>query len=293
MNFRRLLGSLWRHAPGAYLCGECQRMLPGSTWRPTTEASGKRALSWSTSQTKLRVAVVGSGPAGFYTADRLCRRSANVAIDLLEELPTPFGLVRSGVAPDHPDTKNVENRFTSVAENPSVRFLGNVCVGKSVSVDELLDMYHAVVLAYGAGSDRQLQIPGEDALGCLSSREFVNWYNAHPYYASVPVDLTKVSSVAIIGLGNVALDCARILLKPAAALEDTDIAEHAMHVLRGSAVRDVHIVGRRGPMQAQFSGKELREVLSMENISIAMHPENYTPTDADLKAPRKNQKVEL
>jgi adrenodoxin-NADP+ reductase len=214
-----------------------------------------------------------------------------VAIDILEQLPTPFGLVRTGVAPDHPDTKNVENKFTSVAEKPNVRFFGNVCVGESISVAELLGMYHAVVLASGAAGDRHLQIQGEEAKGCLSAREFVNWYNAHPYYASFPVELDNVSSVAIIGLGNVALDCARVLLKPPAALEATDIAEHAMQVLRRSTVKDVHIVGRRGPMQAQFSGKELREVLSLENISITMHPDKYTPTSADLKAPRKNQKV--
>ena len=238
------------------------------------------------------MAIVGSGPAGFYTADRLHRMLGHgVHIDILERLPTPFGLVRSGVAPDHPDTKNVVNKFTAVAERPGVRFFGNVAVGSAVSVAELRRLYDAVVLAYGAPSDRLLGVPGEGARGCLAAREFVNWYNGHPEAGSPGVELDAVTSVAIVGLGNVALDCARLLLKPAADLATTDVAPDAHAALKRSAVQEVHIVGRRGPMQAQFSGKELREVLSLANVAVTMHPESYVPTDTDLKAPRKNQKA--
>ena len=244
------------------------------------------------SQPSTSIAVVGSGPAGFYFTDRIARfLGDNVHVDIIEELPTPFGLVRSGVAPDHPDTKNVINKFSQIASRPGVRFFGNVSVGSDVTVAELRKLYSCVVLAQGAASDRRLDIPGEDAAGCLSARQFVNWYNGHPQCTDLALDLSKVQRVGIIGLGNVALDCARILLKPPAALHTTDITAHALRQLERSAVSEVHIVGRRGPVQAQFSGKELREVLTLGNVSISMHPARYVPTDADMKEPRKSQKV--
>lgn len=243
-------------------------------------------------QAPLKVAMVGSGPAGFYCTDKLRKMlGTSVSVDIIEALPTPFGLVRSGVAPDHPDTKNVINKFSAIAAQPNVHFFGNVAVGSAVSLLELRHLYDAVVLAYGSSSDKQLGVSGEQSVGCFSAREFVNWYNGHPACAALPMDLSSVRSVGIVGLGNVALDCARILLKPLPALQHTDIADHALAQLVHSAVQDVHIVGRRGPVQTQFSGKELREVLSLANVSVTMHPEAYHPTEADLKEPRKSQKV--
>lgn len=239
------------------------------------------------------VAVVGTGPAGIYFVDRLkWLVTETVHIDLFDTLPTPFGLVRSGVAPDHPDTKKVINKFTSVCNSVGVRFLGNVAVGKDVSVSELQQHYHAVVLAHGAEDDRQLGIDNESTRGVLSARQFVNWYNGHPKFTDVGVpSMHTIDSVGIIGLGNVALDCARILLRPVEELQATDIADHALSELRNSAVKNVHIIGRKGPFQAQFSGKELREVLKLSNVSVKVHPDDYCPTDADAMEPRRARKV--
>lgn len=247
----------------------------------------------STRRGQSSVAVVGAGPAGIYFVDRLRRFvSGSIRIDLFERLPTPFGLVRSGVAPDHPDTKNVVKKFTAVCNSDGVRFLGNVAVGRDVSVPELQQCYNAVVLAHGAEDDRQLGIENENCRGVLSAREFVNWYNGHPMFTDVSFpSLQTVDSVGIIGLGNVALDCARMLLRPVEELQKTDMADHALSELRNSAVKNVHIIGRRGPLQAQFSGKELREILNLTNISVNVHPDNYERTDADMKEPRRAQKV--
>jgi adrenodoxin-NADP+ reductase len=191
-----------------------------------------------------------------------------------EALPTPFGLVRSGVAPDHPDTKNVVNHFTDLAKTSRVRFLGNVRVGSpALSLAELRKYYNAVVLAYGAESDRRLGIPGENAPNVFSAREFVWWYNGHPSAATLPIDMRNVKSVAVVGLGNVALDCARVLLSTPTALGKTDIAQHALQALRQSSVEEVHLIGRRGPAQAAFTPKELRELVSMEGIDTYIHPQ--------------------
>lgn len=238
------------------------------------------------------VAVVGSGPSGFYFVDRLRRLlGGNVNVDVFDRLPSPFGLVRYGVAPDHPDTKNVVNKFRSIATEEGVRFFGNVHVGRDVPVSVLMSHYSAVVLACGAEDDKHMNISGEESQGLLSAREFVAWYNGHPDYVNVPVDLHRVRSVGIVGLGNVALDCARILLRPADELVRTDISDHALEQLRCSSVENVHIIGRRGPLQAQFSGKELREILTLSNITVSVHPTDYQPTTADAKEPRKAQKV--
>ncbi|KAL4519574.1 hypothetical protein Ndes2526B_g01841 [Nannochloris sp. 'desiccata'] len=251
----------------------------------------------------LKICVVGSGPAGFYTVDKILKRFEGAEVDIVESLPTPFGLVRSGVAPDHQDTKNVMNQFSEIARNPRVQFFGNVTVGgqggggdsadnnittatsktssrsaaaaaAAVSLDELRSLYNAVVLAYGAQSDRRLGIPGEDLKpGVYPAREFVQWYNGHPSAASLQLpDFSSVTSVAICGLGNVALDIARVLLQPIERLAMSDAAEHAVAALRKSAVRDVHLLGRRGPAQAAFTPKELRELLSMEGIQVKIHP---------------------
>lgn len=239
------------------------------------------------------IAVVGTGPAGLYFVDRFKRLvSDSVRIDLFEKLPTPFGLVRSGVAPDHPNTKNVINKLTSVCNLDGVRFLGNVTVGTDVSVSELQQHYSAVVLAHGADDDKQLGIDNESCRGVLSARQFVNWYNGHPMFVGMDAPLLEtVESVGIVGLGNVALDCARILLRPVKDLSTTDIADHALEQLQSSAVKNVHIIGRKGPYQAQFAAKELKEVLHLPNISVNVYPDDYWPTDTDMGAERRAQKV--
>lgn len=239
--------------------------------------------------------IVGSGPAGFYTADKLLKKFGDEArVDIVEALPTPFGLVRSGVAPDHADTKNVINQFTQLAQDPRISFFGNVRVGRDLSLDELRSYYNAVVLSYGAESDRKLGCPGEDLPGVFSAREFVWWYNGHPAYRDLPIDLSRTRSVAIAGLGNVAVDCARVLLKPVDDLAKTDICSHAVEQLRNSAVKEVHLLGRRGPVQAAFTPKELREMLSLEGVQVKMDPEVFKVSpacEAEMKATRMKKRV--
>ena len=219
---------------------------------------------------------------------------------LQDALPTPFGLVRSGVAPDHPDTKNVVNNFTQLMHNnpERVHFMGNVRIGsEALSLKELRSYYNAVILAYGAESDRKLGIPGESLPGVLSAREFVWWYNGHPTMASttsqnrIATDLSRARNVAIVGLGNVALDCARILLKPPSSLQCTDIASHALDRLRTSSITQVHLIGRRGPAQAAFTPKELREVLHLENVSIHIHPQGCLQLSPECQTEVKQQRM--
>ncbi|XP_002527825.2 NADPH:adrenodoxin oxidoreductase, mitochondrial isoform X1 [Ricinus communis] len=216
----------------------------------------------------LRVCVVGSGPAGFYTAEKMLKAHREAEIDIIDRLPTPFGLVRSGVAPDHPETKIVINQFSRLVQNERCSFFGNVTLGSSISLAELRDLYHVVVLAYGAESDRALGIPGEDLLGIHSAREFVWWYNGHPDCKNLNPDLKGTDTAVILGQGNVALDATRILLRPTAELARTDIACHALAALEQSCIRKVYLVGRRGPVQAACTAKELREVLGIKDLFI-------------------------
>ena len=208
----------------------------------------------------LHVAIVGAGPAGFYTAEALVRRLGDaVAVDIIDALPTPYGLVRAGVAPDHQSIKAVDRRYHAVLAG-GVRFVGDVTVGAGgVGVDRLLALYDAVVLATGAPLDRRLGIPGDDLPGVLGSGAFVGWYNGHPDFADLDVPL-RHKSVAVIGNGNVAIDVARILAKTPAELAPSDLAAHARSALAASKVRDIHIVGRRGPYQASFTPKEMGEL---------------------------------
>ena len=192
-------------------------------------------------------AVVGSGPAGFYTAEALFKAYGDQArIDIIDRYPVPYGLIRFGVAPDHQSLKAVSRRYDQVAESDGVRFVGNVNVGNDVSAEELLDLYDAVILAIGAPHDRKLGITGEDLPGVVGSAEFVGWYNGHPDFVELapPLDGTHV---AVIGNGNVALDCARILSKNHHEFEGSDIVGHALEALDGSSVRTITILGRRGP----------------------------------------------
>ncbi|WIA12056.1 hypothetical protein OEZ85_012135 [Tetradesmus obliquus] len=251
--------------------------------------------SYSSCAKQLAVCIVGSGPAGFYTAHQLLKLyGEDVKIDILDRLPTPFGLVRTGVAPDHEDTKNVTNQFTRIAQDPRVNFFGNVNVGRDITLDEIRKLYNAVVLAYGAESDRKLNIPGENSHGVHAAREFVWWYNGHPDQRDLPVDLSRVESVAVCGIGNVALDCARILLRPVSELASTDIARHALKQLQHSKVRQVQLCARRGPVQAACTAKELKELVSMPSIAVHAQPSQLAVSEADqaqMKATRLKRRI--
>ena len=226
-------------------------------------------------------AVVGSGPAGFYTAEALAKAYGDAAqIDILDRYAVPYGLIRFGVAPDHQSLKAVSKRYDKVAETAGVGFVGNVSVGKDVSVDELLGLYDAVILAIGAPHDRKLGIPGEDLPGVIGSAEFVGWYNGHPDFADLdpPLDGTHA---AVIGNGNVALDVARILSKTRAEFEGSDIVGHALEALEGSAIKTITILGRRGPHQIAMTPKELGELAHLEAALPLVDLNDFPPVEAD------------
>ncbi|MFF4658658.1 FAD-dependent oxidoreductase [Streptomyces sp. NPDC001381] len=208
----------------------------------------------------LRVAVVGSGPSGVYTAQSLIQQDPEVLVDVLDRLPCPYGLVRYGVAPDHEKIKSLQQNLRAVLEDERVRFLGGVEVGAGgVPVARLRELYHAVVYCVGAAADRRLGIPGEELPGSWSATEFVSWYSAHPDAVGTGF-LTGVRSAVVIGVGNVAVDVTRILARGAAELSPTDMPQAALTALSASGITDIHMVGRRGPSQARFTTKELREL---------------------------------
>ncbi len=226
-------------------------------------------------------AIVGSGPAGFYTAEALEKAYADKArIDILDRYPVPYGLIRFGVAPDHQSLKAVSKRYDKVAESAGVDFIGNVTIGRDVSVAELLDLYDAVILATGAPHDRKLGIPGEDLPGVIGSAEFVGWYNGHPDFADLDPPLGGTHA-AVIGNGNVALDCARILSKTRHEFEGSDIVGHALEALDGSAIRTITILGRRGPHQIAMTPKELGELGHLEAASPIVDGSDFPPLEAD------------
>jgi ferredoxin--NADP+ reductase len=206
----------------------------------------------------LRVAIVGSGPSAFYAADALFKSEPVARVDMFERLPAPFGLVRYGVAPDHAKIKTVIKAYEKTAKNDHYRFFGNVDVGRDIQVEELRTFYDAVVFASGAQTDRHLGIPGEDLPGSYTATEFVAWYNGHPEYLEHTFDLSHPVAI-VIGQGNVAVDVCRILCKTVDELKETDIAAHALEALAESKVEEVHMIGRRGPVQAKFTPPELRE----------------------------------
>lgn len=210
----------------------------------------------------ITVAIVGSGPAGFYTADALLK-DGNVEVDIIDRLPTPFGLIRAGVAPDHQTTKKIQQKFEQTALDAGVRYFGNVEVGRDVTLDELRGMYDAVVLAVGAPFDRKMGVPGEDKKGVHGSAAFVGWYNAHPDFRHLDPDL-NVKAVVVVGVGNVAIDIARVLVKTAAEMADSDLPDYAAAAIHASPLTDVYILGRRGPIDAKFTNVELREMGKLE-----------------------------
>jgi ferredoxin--NADP+ reductase len=217
-----------------------------------------------------KVVIVGAGPAGYFTAQAFQKSQSSdlsFAIDMIERLPTPWGLVRSGVAPDHPKIKNISKVFEKIAKEPHFRLFANVELGKDVSLKDLRDQYDVVVLATGASRGRKLGIPGEELINSLSAAEFVPWYNAHPDFIDVEVDLSSDTAV-VIGAGNVAMDVARILAIDPTELDPTDIAEHALIKLKQSNIRTVIIFGRRGPEHAAFTASELRDLTKLENTDV-------------------------
>jgi len=237
---------------------------------------------------RLKVAVVGSGPAGFYAADALLRGTTPCAVDLFERLPVPFGLVRYGVAPDHQTIKRVQVAFERTAAQPGFRFFGNVEVGRDVSVEELLRGYHAVLFATGAALDRSLDIPGEALEGSYAATSFVGWYNGHPDFVDLKFSLGAERAV-VVGMGNVALDVARILLHDRDELGKTDISSAALVALRESPVREVVLLGRRGPAQAAFDQGELEAIADLPDVAIDVDGDVSFLDEADLPAAaRKN-----
>jgi NADPH-dependent glutamate synthase beta subunit-like oxidoreductase len=220
------------------------------------------------------IAIIGSGPAGYYTAEAAQKKFGDdVRVDIVDRLPVPFGLIRFGVAPDHQSIKAVSGRYEKVALSDNVRFVGNVMVGKDISVDELQSLYDAVVLATGAPDDRKLEIPGADLPGVFGSAAFVGWYNGHPDYADLEPPLDG-KHVVVIGNGNVALDVARILSKTRAEFGGSDIVSHALDMLEDAGTEDITILGRRGPHQIAMTPKELGELGHLERASPRVDKED-------------------
>ncbi|MFC5748759.1 FAD-dependent oxidoreductase [Actinomadura rugatobispora] len=222
----------------------------------------------------LRVAVIGSGPAGLYAAEALVKQTdGNVRVDVFDRLPTPYGLVRYGVAPDHKSIKSIARYLQKVLENPAVRFFGCVELGRDLTRADLLDCYDGVLYSTGAMVDRHLGVPGEELPGSIAATDFVNWYCGHPDAADHVFDLTA-EEVAVIGVGNVAVDVVRILAKTADELRETDVPEQVLEALAASRVKRVHMIGRRGPAQAKFTTKELRELGELPGVAVHVRPED-------------------
>jgi ferredoxin/flavodoxin---NADP+ reductase len=244
------------------------------------------------------VAIVGSGPSGYFAAASLLKFAdsdddGDVRVDMLEMLPTPWGLVRSGVAPDHPKIKSISAQFEKTALDPRFRFFGNIVVGDHVQAAELAERYDAVIYAVGAQSDRSLGIPGEDLPGSVAAVDFVGWYNAHPHFEEMAPDISSGRAV-VVGNGNVALDVARILVTDPDVLATTDIADHALQSLHDRGVEEVLIVGRRGPLQAPFTTLELRELGHLEglgDVDVIVDPSDFADiSDEDVEAAGKTVK---
>lgn len=231
---------------------------------------------------ELLVAVVGAGPAGMYVADALIYQSrVPVRVDVFDRLPTPFGLLRYGVAPDHLKMKLLARALQRTLDDERVRFFGNVHVGTDVSVEELRAGYHAVAYTFGASSDRQLGIPGETLTGSSSATDFVAWYSGHPDVAETRFDLQGVRAAAVVGLGNVAVDVSRVLVKSVAELRKTDIPDPVLDRLARSGVSDVHLLGRRGPVQAKFTSKELKELGELDGVDVVVDRSQVELTSQD------------
>jgi ferredoxin--NADP+ reductase len=237
-----------------------------------------------TDATPLRVAIIGSGPAAFYAADRLLKQAGlKVEIDMFERFPTPYGLVRTGVAPDHQKIKSVTKTFAEIASSPRFRFYGLVEFGKDIVVSDLREHYHQILYATGAQADKRIGIPGEELKGIHAANEFIGWYNGHPDYRDCQFDLFQ-ERVAIVGMGNVAVDVARILCLTPDELAVTDIASHALGALSQSRIKEVYLLGRRGPAQAAFTNPEIKELGNLADADIFVLPEEAQLDDSSRAA---------
>lgn len=228
------------------------------------------------------IAIVGGGPSGFFVAEALFKAGIGATVTMFDRLPTPYGLVRSGVAPDHQHIKQVTKVFAAVAANPDFRFVGNAEVGRDVTLEEIRRQFDAVVLSYGASRGRPLQVPGASLPQSYTATEFVGWYNGHPDFAALDPRLDTEAAI-VVGHGNVAIDVARMLLCDHARRAKSDMADHALAAFRKSAIRRVHLVGRRGPLEASFTTAELRELLSLPDVRVVIDPRHLDLT-ADERA---------
>ncbi|MPY99872.1 MAG: pyridine nucleotide-disulfide oxidoreductase [Actinophytocola sp.] len=239
----------------------------------------------------LRVAIVGAGPAGVYAADILDKSDTDVSIDLYERMPAPFGLIRYGVAPDHPRIKGIVTALHKVLDKPSIRLLGNVDFGTDLKLDDLREFYDAVIFSTGAAADRDLNVPGIDKNGSYGAADFVSWYDGHP---DAPREWPLTArSVAVIGAGDVALDVARILAKTADELATTEIPDNVYAGLKASPVTDVHVFGRRGPAQAKFTPQELRELDHSPNVEVIVNPEDIEFDEGSIAEMRAHKQVDM
>jgi len=237
----------------------------------------------------LRVAIIGAGPAGYYAADHLQRQEGLVVeVDMIDRLPTPYGLVRAGVAPDHQKIKSVTAAFDKVAAHPRFRFYGNVDLGKDITLADLRRHYHQILYSTGAQTDRRMGIPGEDLTGSHPATEFVAWYNGHPDYRDCQFDLSQ-ERAAVVGVGNVAIDVARILCRSHDELVATDIADHALEALRKSRIKEVYLLGRRGPAQAAFTNPELKEVGELADADVTALPDEVELDELSRAAVEQSQ----
>lgn len=250
-----------------------------------------------TEERPLRIAIIGAGPAAFYAVEALLKQSGRVCqIDIFNRFPTPFGLVRSGVAPDHQSIKSVTRVYDRIAQNPNVRYFGNVTFGTHISHEVLKPLYDQIVYAVGSQADRRMGIPGEDLYGSYPATEFVGWYNGHPDYSQMQFDLSHERAV-VVGNGNVAMDVARILLTDPDELAKTDIADYALEALRSSCVREVIMLGRRGPAQAAFTNAEIKEFGNLAGVDPVVDPadlnldEQSAASLADNKVAAKNVEI--
>lgn len=237
----------------------------------------------------LRVAIIGSGPAGLFAADALLKkRDLVLSIDIFNRFPTPFGLVRDGVAPDHQSIKSVIRVFEKTLADTRVRFFGNVTYGEDIHHDELRSLYDQIIFAVGAQADRRMGIPGEDLVNSLPATAFVGWYNGHPDYRDLPIDLSCERAI-VVGNGNVAMDVARILVMDPEELAKSDITEHALTMLRGSKVREVVVLGRRGPLQAAFKTPEIKELGTLKNVDVVVDSRDIDLDEGTLEAAKTDR----
>ncbi|WP_188358310.1 FAD-dependent oxidoreductase, partial [Corynebacterium pelargi] len=239
----------------------------------------------------LRVAVVGAGPAGIYASDLLIKSGQDVTIDLIERMPAPFGLIRYGVAPDHPRIKGIITSLHNILDKPQIRLIGNIDVGNDITIDELREYYDAIIFATGATGDRDLTIPGIDLEGSYGAGEFVGFYDGNPDFQRT-WDLSA-ERVAVIGVGNVALDVARILAKTADELHTTEIPDNVYNTLKNNQAKEIHIFGRRGPAQAKFTPLELKELDHSDTIEVIVNPEDIDYDDASITTRHESKSQDL